>query len=520
MKAGYWIVIVVVTSAIAFTVGRGIGSGFGSSTGQEVTPNTNEGVNVKSTPNNQKSSSNKTMTSYVDSNIADNSPSKSSESSPRSMEDIVVEVGELLANIEENPREATSILRLVAFLERLTIEELLALAPLFENSSESQRSQLISMITAQIIEKDPGQALAFAQRYNPMPDFPMYLPLIKAQIAEKRPDLGFEYLNQMLNLAPEDIDLNAHSALLNVLAKEDLTLLIDTLAQFKEMGADLENSFNLMGYELETSEEYLNLFNELRRLDDMSILHSVMINWAKTSPTDVLEHLNQIEDNAERKELSRTVFYSWMRNSPEIAADYFLAKTGNKVETLKDIMRAWPEDRASDALVWVSSQSNIDANRYKIEYLRNLSFLKPNFVQDNLANINLNKDEEIAFYRNLYNGFKRKSSVDAAQFLNTTAFKDEILGVAAEKENSSENRVDKINQVFNKYFDFKYKKAFALALGANGTYAYSYVVNKPSQNEANQLALTRCEKYRYRHNVDNACEIYAEGDVKMFNLMP
>ena len=321
MKAGYWIVIVVVTSAIAFTVGLS----FGSSTGQEITPNTNEGVNIKSTSNNQKSSSNKAMTSYVDNNIADNTPSKSSQSSPRSMEDIVVEVGELLAKIEESPRKATSIVRLIAFLEKLTIEELLTLAPLFENSSESQRSQLISMITTQIIEKDPGQALAFAQRYNPMPDFPMYLPLIKAQVAEKRPDLGFEYLNQILNLAPEDIDLNAHSALLNVLAKEDLTLLIDTLAQFKEMGADLENSFNLMGYELETSEEYLNLFNELRRLDDMSILHSVMINWAKTSPTDVLERLNQIEDNAERKELSRTVFYSWMRNSPEIAADYFLA---------------------------------------------------------------------------------------------------------------------------------------------------------------------------------------------------
>jgi hypothetical protein len=83
----------------------------------------------------------------------------------------------------------------------------------------------------------------------------------------------------------------------------------------------------------------------------------------------VLERLNQIEDNAERKELSRTVFYSWMRNSPEIAADYFLAEAANKVEILKDIMRAWPEDRASDALVWISSQSNIDANRYKIDYL-------------------------------------------------------------------------------------------------------------------------------------------------------
>ncbi|MEQ3639020.1 MAG: hypothetical protein ABNH03_04610 [Alteromonas sp.] len=435
------------------------------------------------------------------------------------MENIAAEVSDLLAKMEENPKQAKPILKLVALLETLSTDELLALAPLFENSSEFQRNQLYQIMAAQLIEKAPEQALAFAQRYNPMPEFPIYLTLIKAQIAEKRPDLGFEYLNQMLELAHEDIDLSANSTLLNVLAKADLPQLIDTLEIFKDMGVSLEDSLSSIGFELKTSEEHLNLFNELRRLDDMSILSSAIINWVKINPTALFERLNQIEDIAEREELSRTASYYWMYDSPEIAADHLLANASNEIETLKDIMRAWPGKKAADALAWISEQSNIDTNRFKINYLKKLSYSEPEVVQSHLADINLNEDEKINFYRNLYNSFKSKSSKDAEQFLNTLSFKDEILDVAAENENSGNNRIAKINQAFNKYFDFKYKKAFALALGDNGAYAYSYAVNKPSQNEANQQALSQCEQYRYKHNVNNQCEIYAEGDVRMFNLV-
>ena len=512
MKASYWIILIIVTSAIAFAVGR--------NTAQQATPNSDEIVDSKSTLNDKESSLEAKNTLSVNHNSADKLSSNLSESSPSSMEDITAEVGELLAAIEENPRQAKPILKLVALLEALSTEELLALAPLFENSNEFQRNQLNKMITAQLIEKAPEQALAFAQRYNPMPEFPIYLTLIKAQVAEKRPDLGFEYLNQMLELAHEDIDLSANSTLLNVLAKADLTQLIDTLEVFKDMGVSLESSLTSIGLELETSEEHLNLFNELRRLDDMPILNSAIINWVKIDPTALFERLEQIEDTAERENLEQTAFYFWMINSPEDAADHFVANASNEIKTLKDIMRAWPEDRAADALSWISKQSNIDTNRFKIDYLKKLSYSEPEVVQSHLADINLNDDEKIDFYRNLYNSFKSKSSKDAEQFLNTLSFKDEILDVAAENENSGNNRIAKINQAFTKYFDFKYKKAFALALGDNGAYAFFYVVNRPSQHEANQLALSQCEQYRYKHNVNNKCEIYAEGDVRMFNLVP
>ena len=511
MKASYWIILIIVTSALAFAVGR--------NTAQQVTPNSDKSVDLKSTSNDKESSLEAKDTLSVNSNSADRLSSNLPESSPSSMEDIAAEVGDLLAKIEEEPKQAKSILKLVALLEALSTDELLALAPLFENSNKFQRNQLYQIITAQLIEKAPEQALAFAQRYNPMPEFQNYLVFIKAQIAEKRPDLGFEYLNQMLELADESIDLSANSTLLNALAKADLPQLIDTLEIFKDMGVSLEGSLSSIGFELKTSEEHLNLFNELRRLDDMSILNSVIINWVKINPTAVFERLNQIEDIAEREELSRTASYYWMYDSPEIAADHLLANASNEIETLKDIMRAWPGKKAADALAWISEQNNIDTNRFKIDYLKKLSYSEPEVVQSHLADINLNEDEKINFYRNLYNSFKSKSSKDAEQFLNTLSFKDEILDVAAENENSGNNRIARINQAFNKYFDFKYKKAFALALGDNGAYAYSYAVNKPSQNEANQQALSQCEQYRYKHNVSNQCEIYAEGDVRMFNLM-
>tara|TARA_A200000159_G_C7161273_1_gene271446 strand:+ start:169 stop:681 length:513 start_codon:yes stop_codon:yes gene_type:complete len=162
MKASYWIVLIIATSSIAFAVGR--------NTAQQVTPNLVKVVDSKSASNDKESSLEAKNTLSVNSNSADRLSSHLPESSPSSMEDIAAEVGELIAKIEESPKQAKPILKLVALLETLSTDELLALAPLFENSSEFQRKQLYQIMTAQLIEKAPEQALAFAQRYNPMPE--------------------------------------------------------------------------------------------------------------------------------------------------------------------------------------------------------------------------------------------------------------------------------------------------------------------------------------------------------------
>lgn len=512
MKASYWIVAIIVTFAIAFAIGR--------LTGQQLALISTDVVDSNNTSIDRESSVNIKPALEVQSAAEETQSSNPTPAqiSPRTMDDILAEIDDLLVKIEGNPNQRSSVIKLAAKLESLSAEELIALAPLLENKIDPQRNMLNQFIIAELIEKDPGKALEFAQRFNPMPDSPYFLAAIKTQIAKKQPELGFEYLNQMLELANEDIDLSANSSLIAVLAKADLTQLVDTLGKFQEMGVSLEHSLNSTAYGLKTDSEHLNLFNELRQLDDMSILSSVLMNWIRLSPTAVFERLNQIEDIAEREELSDSAFHYWMLDAPEDAANHHIANASNKSEMLKRIMRIWPNDQALGALTWISTQSDIDTNRYKIDYLHRLSYYEPKFVQSHLDDINLNDDEKIGFYQNLFNGLKRKSSEDAEQFLNTLSFKDEIVGTTTEKENSADNRIAKINKAFSKYFDFKYDKAFALALGENGAYAYSYVVNKPSQSEANQLALSRCEQRRHKYNVNNKCKIYAEGDVIMFNL--
>jgi hypothetical protein len=271
---------------------------------------------------------------------------------------------------------------------------------------------------------------------------------------------------------------------------------------------------------LKTSDEFLNLFDELRRLDDMSTLSSVMISWIKISPSAVFERLNEIEDTAERQRLTDSAFHFWMLDKPEVAAEHHLANASNKVIALKNILRIWPDKQASQALNWISTQSDIDVNRYKIEYLKDLSRSNPAFVRDNLDQVSLKGDEKIDFYKSVYDGFKRKSSADAEAFINTLPFKEEVLGNDSSTAPTKKNRVASINKQFRRYFLFKFEKAFALALGDNGDFSYAYEVNKASQSEANELALSRCEARRYKRNISNQCKIYAEGDVTLFSLTP
>jgi hypothetical protein len=512
VKVSNWIVIITVTFATAFTIGY--------VTGQQLTLKSDDVVDLNNLSITREPSANTPSDLDTQSNAAAIPSSNPTHNSLRTMDDILDEIDKLLVIIDENPNQRSSVVKLLTILEALSADELTALAPSLKNKNQSQRKLLSQMIITQLLEQAPDKALAFAQRYNPMPDSPYYLAAIKTQIAEKIPELGFEYLNQMLALANEDTDLSKNSSLIQVLAKADLKQLVRTLAKFQDSGVKLENSLSSIAYGLKTDDENLRLFNELRQLNDMSILTSVLFNWVKISPAAVFERINEIEDIAERKRLSDSTFHYWMYDTPEAAADHHLASASNKLQMLKKIMQIWPNKKASDALIWISAQSDIDTNRYKIDYLNKLSYLEPKFVQSHLTDISLNDDEKVDFYQSLYNGFNRKSSDDAEKFLNTLPFKDEVLGITTEKETPVDNRITKINKAFSQYFDFKYDKAFALAIGDNGAYDYSYVVNKPSQNEANQLALSRCEQRRHKRNLTNKCKIYAEGDVIIFNLTP
>lgn len=515
MKTSYWIIGVIVTMVASLVIGF--------VTGQEIASQSHNAVASPDTLTSNEPSLKSSPVHTVQDNhtkLMSLSPLDDSHNKPHDDADFLSEIDNLLFLMTENPNQTSLSIRFYEILEGLSVAQLLSLGAVLDGKDETQRKILSQVIIGQLIEKAPEEALAFTQKYNPMPESPHYLTMVKSLIAEKMPELGFEYLNQLLMLNIEDISLSENSRLLNILAGSDLKRLVQILGKFKDLGIKLDDSFHGITYGLTTNQEHLNVFNELRQLNDMSVLTSVLVGWVKVSPTGVFDRLSEIEDDNERTELTKSAFHFWILNAPEMAANYKLENSINKVETVKDILRIWPDEKAADALLWLSSQNNIDTNRHKIDYLEELSYSNPAFVQSHLNEVSLNEDEKIDFHKRIYAGFQRKSSADAEQFLSTLPFRNKIIEDTPKTSTTSGDRINKINKAFRRYYDYKYEKAFALSIDDKGAYAYSFVVNKASQSEANEIAIHRCEQRRHKYNVDNRCKIYAEGDVTLFDLIP
>jgi len=64
----------------------------------------------------------------------------------------------------------------------------------------------------------------------------------------------------------------------------------------------------------------------------------------------------------------------------------------------------------------------------------------------------------------------------------------------------------------------KYHKAMAVAMDANGKYAFGRSWGFSLQSQANKRAIDECQKSRRRYNVKSKCEIYMIDDNVVRNL--
>ena len=248
------------------------------------------------------------------------------------------------------------------------------------------------------------------------------------------------------------------------------------------------------------------------------------MTWVDISADDLFNKLNGIDDANERRVLIEKAQRYWLIKDPENAATSLLSQAENKKEALNDILRYWPTDKAEQGLLWLSRQEGIDINNYKIEFLDDLIYLEPEFVQAHLHDIELDEDNEAGFHLKLYHQLKDRSTSKAEQFLDSLSNKADVIALIETKSDEANeptptvNYLDEINKAFDNYYHYKEAKAFAVAIDSEGNFAWSYRVNQANQSIANQSALDGCEKYRLRENIAPSCIIYAEGDVRLFEL--
>ena len=446
------------------------------------------------------------------------------EDDSSSATDIFEQIDQLLQSLEAKPEDQKLIIALYSHVIKLSLIELDSLILTLNDRSEEQRKMLAQLIVGQLIELAPRKALSFAQQFNPMPENDYYLAMIKTAIAKKDPEYGFELFLENINTANSETKFSAYSALIGELAKHDLSRLMDSLLQYKNQGVDISSSLFGLSSGLKSSDELSNLFDQLKKLDDLDLLDSTMMSWIDISPDDLFNKLNDIDDAHERKVLIEQAQRYWLMKDPENAANNRLSQAENKREALDNIVQSWPNDKAEQGLLWLSRQEGIDANSYKIELLDDLIYSRPEFVQAHLNGIELDEGKQAAFHLKLYLQLKDRSSNKAEQFLDGLSNKNDVIALIEKESDTPKeskpatNYRDSIKKAFNNYYNYKEAKAFAVAIDDESKYAWSYSVNQANQDSANQSALESCEKYRLQHNVTSACTIYAEGDVQLFEL--
>lgn len=434
------------------------------------------------------------------------------------------EIEQLLLDLEENPKNKTAHIKLYSIINELSLTELETLSITLDSRNKVQRDLLLPFITSQLIELAPRKVLPFIEQYKPLPDSDHYLQHVKAVLAEKDPEFGFEIFEEDLITADSDTGVPVNHEFISILAKHDLELLMHLLAQYKNKEIDISSELFSISFDLKTSDECSGFYDELRKLNDVNLLRSAIRQWLEISPDDVFAKLNEIEDVDERKMVIEDAYNTWMYVDPETAANKRLAVASNKKSELTDILRWWPDDESEQAWAWLSQQDGIDINSFKIQLLDELSYSSPDFLLKHLADVSLDNDEKTSFNHKIYSGLKRRSSEEAQQFLTTLSLSSQadVQALIDEKETPKttprESYRDSINKGFNQYFHYKEAKAFAVAIDDDGAFSWGYSVNRKDQQSANKAALEICQKNRRKSKVTDDCKIYAKGDSKLFNL--
>ncbi len=509
MKTIHWLLII----AITFTGGYWLGGGFTN------IPSLAE-VSIASVQGSYNSGEPASITSIENSDkLASCKPDISKVLPNRN-----AEIEQLLLDLEENPKNKTAHIKLYSIISEFSLTELETLSITLGSRNKVQRDLLLPLLTSQLIELAPKKVLPFIEQYNPLPDSDPYLQHVKAVLAAKDPEFGFELFEEDLVSADNDTGVPANHEFISILAKHNLEQLMHLLVQYKNKEIDISSELFSISFDLKTSDECSAFYDELRKLNDVSLLRSAIRQWLEISPDDVFAKLNQIEDVDERKMVIDDAYHTWMYVDPAAAANKRLADAADKKSELTDILRLWPDDESEQAWAWLSQQDGIDINRFKIQLLDELSYSSPDFLLKHLANVSLDNDEKTSFNQKIYSALKRRSSEEARQFLTTLslASQAEVQALIDEKQTPKvtpgEDYRDSINRGFNRYFHYKEAKAFAVAIDDDGAFSWGYSVNREDQQSADQAALAVCQKNRRKHKVTNDCKIYAKGDSKLFNL--
>lgn len=186
---------------------------------------------------------------------------------------------------------------------------------------------------------------------------------------------------------------------------------------------------NGIGSTLESREQFEQLLNQTKELNNQYMQQSAIRSWVTQSPQQATDWLAmQVEGDLNR--LRRVSLQTWVFSHPDEvsqAADWYMQQDseGNKGQKLDVVARTLAMNNPQSALEWARHQDDVNNQQLYANILRNSAYRQPEFVMNNLSIIS-DSDQRRRISQNVYRNLSRTNPQKAQEFKDNSEFKQAL----------------------------------------------------------------------------------------------
>ena len=300
----------------------------------------------------------------------------------------------------------------------------------------------LNILFSRYAEMNPLAAIEFAVTQVPnTSNKTAFLTVGLVSLAKQDPLAAYDNYLQISNTLPNQSSRDNYvlkgtlMTIFSSLAEQDMPLAIDKLRQMSQSSGQVLMPVYGITQALETQQDYTDLLTLTSKIDNHEIEQHIIAQWTRQNPEQVGEWLLNTYSDNRFDELKSSFISAWSQQNRNKSGDWLVAHSApDKVaEDVVNFLRAWSWDNPEAAMTWLEQQpTNVYNQNVFSQFLGDVAFSQPQFTSRYLNFVDSEKQRSAIAFR-IYQGLKRKSTSQAAEFLNQSDFKDDILSYQAKR---------------------------------------------------------------------------------------
>lgn len=338
----------------------------------------------------------------------------------------------------------SDIANLYIFIANLSKSDITGLLRNLSVENAQTNATALNILFSRYAEMNPLAAIEFAVTQVPnTSNKTAFLTVGLVSLAKQDPLAAYDNYLQISNTLPNQSSRDNYvlkgtlMTIFSSLAEQDMPLAIDKLRQMSQSSGQVLMPVYGITQALETQQDYTDLLTLTSKIDNHEIEQHIIAQWQWTrqNPEQVGEWLLNTYSDNRFDELKSSFISAWSQQNRNKCGDWLVAHSApDKVaEDVVNFLRAWSWDNPEAAMTWLEQQpTNVYNQNVFSQFLGDVAFSQPQFTARYLNFVDSEKQRSAIAFR-IYQGLKRKSTSQAAEFLNQSDFKDDILSYEAKR---------------------------------------------------------------------------------------